>query len=165
MAETPGTLVTDVESSRVEQCLPPEVQYACLYWIPHLQKSGAQLYDNDEVHHFLQEHFLHWLEALSWMRKTSEGIHTIASLESTALVSELTTQNKYLAHLSFRIRLSPTIHVYLRYEAIRAIQPASVRASPTPDILQCTYLCTNDKHREKSVSRPDAFVDGKITLS
>jgi hypothetical protein len=27
----PGVLVTDIESCRVEQCLPPEVQYACLY--------------------------------------------------------------------------------------------------------------------------------------
>ena len=87
--DTPGALVTDIESSRVEKCLPPEVQYACLYWIEHLQKSSAQLSDNDQVHQFLQEHLLHWLEALSWMRKISEGIHAINSLESIALVSQL----------------------------------------------------------------------------
>jgi hypothetical protein len=45
--EAPGTLVTDVKSNQIEQCLPPEVRYACLYWIQHLQKSDAQLYDND----------------------------------------------------------------------------------------------------------------------
>ena len=106
--ETPGMLIAEVESGRVGQCLPPEVQYACLYWIPHLQKSGAQLYDNGEVHYFLQEHFLHWLEALSWMRKASEGIHTIASLESTARVSQLSAQHKYLAHLLFRLTTVPT---------------------------------------------------------
>ena len=27
----PNTLVINMESSRVEQCLPPEAQYACLY--------------------------------------------------------------------------------------------------------------------------------------
>jgi hypothetical protein len=27
----PGILTTEVKSSRVEQCLPPELQYACLY--------------------------------------------------------------------------------------------------------------------------------------
>ncbi len=86
---TPGVLVTDVESSRVERSLPPEVQYACLYWIQHLQKSGAQLRDNDQVHQFLQVHLLYWLEALGWMRKVSEGIHAIASLESIAAVSQL----------------------------------------------------------------------------
>jgi hypothetical protein len=84
--EAPGTLVADVESSRLEQCLPPEVRYACLYWVQHLQKSGIRLYDNEQVHHFLQVHLLHWLEALGWMGKTSEGILAITSLESIALV-------------------------------------------------------------------------------
>jgi NACHT domain len=83
----PGVLLTDVESSRVDERLPPEVQYACLYWVQHLEKGGAQLYDNDQVHQFLQVHLLHWLEALSWMQKVSEGIVAIASLESIALVS------------------------------------------------------------------------------
>jgi len=83
----PGILVVDIESSFVEQCLPLELKYACLYWIQHLQKSGAPLYDDDEVHQFLQAHLLHWLEALSWMRKISEGILAITSLESIALVS------------------------------------------------------------------------------
>ena len=85
----PGTLVSDIESSRIEQCLPPEVQYACLYWIQHLQNSDAQLYDNDQVHQFLQVHFLHWLEALSWIEKTSEGILAILSLEAQIQVSRL----------------------------------------------------------------------------
>ncbi len=84
---TPGVLVTDVERSRVEHSLPPEVQYACLYWIQHLQKSGAQLHDNDKVHQFLQEHLLHWLEALGWMGKISEGIYAIQSLEFVTAVS------------------------------------------------------------------------------
>jgi hypothetical protein len=86
--DAPGVLVTDVTSSRVEQCLPPEVQYACLYWIQHLQKSSAQLRDNDQVYQFLQEHLLHWFEALGWMGKVSEGIHAIASLESITTVSK-----------------------------------------------------------------------------
>ena len=91
--DTPGALVTDTEESRVGQCLSPEVQYACLYWIKHLQKSSAQLYDNDQVHQFLEVHLLHWLEALSWIRKISEGILAITSLESIALVSQLPTAN------------------------------------------------------------------------
>ena len=87
--EAPGTLVANVESSRIEQCLPPEVRYACLYWIQHLQKSDSQLYDNDQVHQFLQVHLLHWLEALGWVRKTSEGILAILSLETLIPVSLL----------------------------------------------------------------------------
>jgi hypothetical protein len=85
----PGTRVTDIESSQIEQCLPQEVRYACLYWIQHLQKSDAQLRDNDHVHQFLKAHLLHWLEAISWIGKTSEGIRAILSLETQIPVSLL----------------------------------------------------------------------------
>ena len=85
--DAPGMLVSEVERSKVEHCLPPGVQYACLYWVRHLQKSDATLRNNDQVHRFLQEHFLNWLEALSWMQKSSEAIRAITSLESIALVS------------------------------------------------------------------------------
>lgn len=35
-----------VTSSQVGEYIPLELQYACLYWIQHLQKSGIQLYDD-----------------------------------------------------------------------------------------------------------------------
>ena len=85
--EAPGTFVADVKSSQIEQCLPPEVKYACLYWIQHLQRSGAQLRDNDQVHQFLKKHLLYWLEALGWIGKTSEGILAILLLEAQVAVS------------------------------------------------------------------------------
>jgi hypothetical protein len=83
----PGTLVTEVERSRLDKSLPLEVQYACLYWIQHVQRSGAHLTDSDQVLQFLQTHLLHWLEALGWMGKVSEGFHAIASLEPFTAVS------------------------------------------------------------------------------
>ncbi|PQE16302.1 hypothetical protein CJF32_00006175 [Rutstroemia sp. NJR-2017a WRK4] len=86
--DAPGVLVADVESARVEQCLPPEVRYACLYWIEHLRKSCTKLCDNDRTHQFLKTHLLHWLEALSWMGRVSEGIYAIDSLEAIALTSD-----------------------------------------------------------------------------
>jgi AAA ATPase domain len=84
--EVPGILVTDVETTRINECLPLEVQYACLYWIPHVQRSTIDACD-DQVYHFLQKHFLHWLEALGWMGKASEGILAILSLEAQISVS------------------------------------------------------------------------------
>jgi hypothetical protein len=89
--EAPGTLVADVEGSQLEQCLPPEVRYACLYWIQHLQKSQDQLFDNGQVYQFLQVHLLHWLEALGWIEKTSEGILAILSLEALIPVRSFIT--------------------------------------------------------------------------
>ncbi|KAF7505377.1 hypothetical protein GJ744_000998 [Endocarpon pusillum] len=93
---TPGAFVADLERSRVDQCLPAEVQYGCLYWIQHLQKSGIQLYNHDQTHQFLKEHFLHWLEVLSWMGKVSEGMHAITSLESVALASDCSDLYKFV---------------------------------------------------------------------
>lgn len=87
--DTLGTLISDIERSRVEQSLSAKVQYACRYWIEHIQRSGTQLYDDGHVHVFLQEHLLHWLEALGWMKKISEGVVAISSLEARLFVSLL----------------------------------------------------------------------------
>ncbi|MCJ1423104.1 hypothetical protein MMC29_000985, partial [Sticta canariensis] len=83
-----GRRAINSDSSQVQQCLPQEVQYACLYWIQHLQMSGCQLQDDDQVHRFLKKYVLHWLEALGWMQKISEGIDAIISLESTAVTHD-----------------------------------------------------------------------------
>jgi hypothetical protein len=50
----------------------------------------------------LQEHLLHWFEALGWMGKVSEGIHAIASLESITTVSK--SQCGTNTHLIFGFR-------------------------------------------------------------
>jgi hypothetical protein len=87
--QAPSSQTSQVESSWIEKCLPPEVQYACLYWVQHLQRSGSQAYNSEDAYRFLQAHLLHWLEALGWMGKTSEGIQAILSLEAHVLVSYL----------------------------------------------------------------------------
>ena len=96
----PGYQAGQVENSRIQKCLPPEVQYACLYWVQHLQRSGSQAYDGDEAHQFLQTHLLHWLEALGWMGKTTEGIRAILSLEAYVLMSYLSIIYRRLTNLS-----------------------------------------------------------------
>lgn len=87
--EEPGTLQENINKEVIDRCLPPELQYTCLYWVQHLQGSGSKLVDNDKVHQFLQKHLLHWLEALGWMKKVFNGIHAIALLESLTAVSSL----------------------------------------------------------------------------
>jgi hypothetical protein len=52
-----------------------------------LQKSSSQVHDSEEAHLFLQDHLLHWLEALGWIGKISEGIQAIISLEAHVSVS------------------------------------------------------------------------------
>jgi len=85
----PGSRPSQVESSRLQKCLPLEVQYACLYWVQHLQRGDSQVCDSEEAHWFLQAHLLHWFEALGWMGKASEGVQAILALESYIPVSYL----------------------------------------------------------------------------
>jgi hypothetical protein len=80
--QAPGALASEVDSSRVEQCLPTGLQYACRYWVQHLQRSKALLYDDGQVHTFLREHLLHWLEALSLIGKTSDSVQMVTDLQS-----------------------------------------------------------------------------------
>lgn len=63
------------------------LRYCCVYWVQHLQQSDTQIHDNDQVHQFLKVNLLHWLEALSWMGKISEGILAILLLEAQIQVS------------------------------------------------------------------------------
>ena len=92
----PGILVEGVDWSLVKQHLPTELQYACQYWTQHLQQSGQHCPDNSPVHLFLRQHLLHWLEALSLIRKTPEGVHAILLLDSTVDVSYISMAQEIL---------------------------------------------------------------------
>jgi len=84
----PGTLMHEVEGERINSRLPKHVQYACRYWIDHLEqvshlrRNEIGLRDDGRVHSFIKKHFLHWLEALSLMGKMPEGVLMITKLES-----------------------------------------------------------------------------------
>ncbi|WEW56389.1 hypothetical protein PRK78_001832 [Emydomyces testavorans] len=80
--DDPSVLAADVERSRVNQYLPAHAQYACLYWVDHLQRAKIEPCDDDGVSDFLNEHFLHWLEALSLIGKISEGVHMLQALSN-----------------------------------------------------------------------------------
>jgi type II secretory pathway predicted ATPase ExeA len=84
---SPGFLARDVDDDKVARCVPSYLRYACLYWVNHLREGGCDLRDNDAIHQFLQEHFLHWLEALSLMKKISDGLSMVFQLESMLMVS------------------------------------------------------------------------------
>jgi len=85
--QIPGKSRKDVDKQTIDRCLPPEVQYACCYWIYHLKGSKHKVRDGDEVHRFLERYLLHWIEALSLIRRVSESIRMIDELQSMTDVS------------------------------------------------------------------------------
>lgn len=57
------------------------IHYACVYWIDHLCDSQDG-HEDTAVGEFIQKHFLHWLEALSLLKRTSEGVLALVKLAS-----------------------------------------------------------------------------------
>ena len=97
--QAPGTLARELDHSLIEQYISSELQYACRYWVQHLQKSSIQLYDHGLIFAFLRNNLLYWLEVLSLIGKTSEGVLAITFLESYIAVSHLTVQKEILTKI------------------------------------------------------------------
>ena len=80
----PGTLVKNV--------IPPSpnplasATYSCLYWVDHLLDAHPiyvrtdDLQDGGNVHRFLYDGYLYWLEALSLVQDLAKGILAVESL-------------------------------------------------------------------------------------
>jgi hypothetical protein len=79
--EKPGTLRADIDEARIEKCLPAEVQYACRYWVHHLEQGECLASAQDLVHRFLNQRFLYWLEALSIIGRVNESLNMINTLQ------------------------------------------------------------------------------------
>lgn len=84
--EWPGTSRSEIDPKVIQECLPAELQYACLFWTHHLQEASQYIYDDAPVHNFVLHHFLHWVEALSIIGRTSEGLSSIRILLSLLAV-------------------------------------------------------------------------------
>ena len=82
-----GVLVSDIPKETVHYTVPIHIRYACCYWVYHFQQGNSEQEDIDRILRFLNEHFLHWLEALSLFGEVSEGVCMVTSLEVTLTVS------------------------------------------------------------------------------
>jgi hypothetical protein len=86
----PGVLASEV-GDKISNSPLVRIEYACCYWANHLadglvRPDCSQLHDSDTcddgmVHVFLQQHFLHWLEAMSLLRKMSEAGQAVRVLQ------------------------------------------------------------------------------------
>lgn len=152
-----GTLTKEVESCRVEQCLSADLQYACRYWVQHLQRSEARLVDDCQIHKFLRNHFLHWLEALSLIGKVSEGCDAVIELSkylSTLKVSDclvpsmsstLIIETKPDKDAEFRVLVHDAKRFILKNRPIIEMAPLQVNSSalifsPTKSVIKGLFL-------------------------
>jgi hypothetical protein len=75
-----GTSQTEIDDARIARFFPPALRYACRYWVYHLNQSSALAGAIDQLHLFLKEHFLHWLESMSILGIISETVNAVNTL-------------------------------------------------------------------------------------
>ena len=85
--EYPGKPRREIDQTTINNRLSSAFQYACRYWVQHIKHGKVEIHDQDDVHTFLQEHFLHWLEAMSLMNRLAEVIEQLRILQSLVSVS------------------------------------------------------------------------------
>ncbi|THW39287.1 hypothetical protein D6D21_07358 [Aureobasidium pullulans] len=78
----PGIAVDDprVDSVKLSDGLPLHVQYAVCHWTSHLDRGGIDAADLCAIDTFLHKHLLHWVEAMSWLKKYAEAVESISKL-------------------------------------------------------------------------------------
>ena len=86
--KSPGALAAEIDRREVDRHIPLHVQYACRFWVYHLQQSNIENCDWGSIQIFLQHHFLYWLEALALIRCISDGVIIVKVLDSMLKVSD-----------------------------------------------------------------------------
>jgi len=80
--KSPSVLASSMAKDRLNVYLQEEVQYACIYWVQHLEKGLAKVQPGSEFVNFVKVHLLHWIEALGWIGRLDSAIGTLVTLES-----------------------------------------------------------------------------------
>ncbi|KAF4230403.1 hypothetical protein CNMCM6457_005979 [Aspergillus fumigatiaffinis] len=79
-----ATQRSEIDRYAIDRCLPPDLQYACRYWVHHLVQSHDPANELRQAFSFLQSHLLHWIEAMSLLDIISEVPGVIQRLQSIA---------------------------------------------------------------------------------
>jgi hypothetical protein len=78
----PGTRRTDCDLAEVGKLMAAKVTYTASFWAEHVIAGAETLCSDDYVHQFLQQYFLYWLEALSWLGMAASAVSYTARLQA-----------------------------------------------------------------------------------
>ncbi|GKU16752.1 unnamed protein product, partial [Fusarium langsethiae] len=114
----PGMRRSTVDSSELEEHIPAQVQYACMYWVYHQMEGDPGLNDSEKVYDFLTTHFLHWLEAMSLLGRVKECLDSLRSLarwlenrEDSSLLAFVADAVRFV-QLNFSVIAEAPLQVY-----------------------------------------------------
>jgi hypothetical protein len=101
----PGASLKKIDKARVETAIPPNLSYACKYWISHLLEGGGL--ERDDCRHriseFIKEHLLHWIEAMSCLKSINEAISQVHQLHRALMVSAPAPGKKKKKKIPFKV--------------------------------------------------------------
>ncbi|KAF1948113.1 hypothetical protein CC80DRAFT_486595 [Byssothecium circinans] len=115
----PGTLRSEVDEGKIRSYLSPELQYACRYWMHHVKQSKCLISNEASTATFLQNHFLHWLEAMSLIGETNKCVSLLETLST--LVESLNSAVSLFLHDAQRFTL--------RFQHVLDIAPLQIYSS------------------------------------
>lgn len=92
----PGTFLSHVANSHIDDCIPLSVEYASRNWVHHLLE--ATVHDSELAHisDFLHKHLLHWIECAMLLDDFSNMVLSIVALKDYISVSEVSSANEVL---------------------------------------------------------------------
>ncbi|KAJ5948106.1 hypothetical protein N7466_001121 [Penicillium verhagenii] len=70
----------EIDQQTIDDCLSPELQYACRYWAHHLISSKDHCMVEKTLS-FLKKHYLHWIEAMGILCRVSDVLDILNSLQ------------------------------------------------------------------------------------
>ncbi|TDZ38453.1 Vegetative incompatibility protein HET-E-1 [Colletotrichum spinosum] len=79
--DDPGIRCEDVDEEVVRSSIPRHLEYACLYWFHHLRNSQKPTDNETKILRFLKSHYIHWLEAMSWLGRVEQAIEAVVALD------------------------------------------------------------------------------------
>ncbi|THZ70320.1 WD40 repeat-like protein [Aureobasidium pullulans] len=132
----PGTTRNEIGQQTLKKFLPAELRYACRYWIQHADQEKNPIYDGDHIHNFLNQHMLHWLEALALMGDLAMSIEMFDMLYLLA-EGAASTQIRAFVHDAKRFVLR---NQYIIDKSPLQIYYYALMFSPNHSILRQKFL-------------------------
>lgn len=136
--------------SRIESIEVPNpdplngIRYACVYWVDHLENAkliateSQDLQDGGLVHTFLETHLLHWLEALSLLKRPELSIVALTKLLS--LLQENKQDEKDLGKLVYDAMRFSRYHKTAFEAAPLQVYGPGLVFSPTRSVVRKLFL-------------------------
>ncbi|CAG1992151.1 unnamed protein product [Fusarium graminearum] len=137
----PGTHRSALKPEFLNACMPPEVQYACLYWVNHQIVAGLGPGDASRILTFLKQHLLHWFEAMSLLGKAFQITKLMRELQSVMCVEHTGDITELVDFIDDAIRFVD-IEIQVLNSAPLQIYCSFLVLAPSDSIVRQTFAAS-----------------------